>query len=74
MGVTGGVTDAEQDKSPISTEHITTLSPPDFHSAPADTATATTDAGRRKGRAQSESESEDPQEGTSWLDSSLPAT
>lgn len=72
MGVTGGVTDAEQDKSPISTEHITTLIPPDFHSAPADMATATTDAGRRKGRAQSESE--DPQEGTSWLASSLPAT
>lgn len=80
-GVTGSplVVDAERDETqarqtPASTKHITALSPSRFLPVPdgVSTTTARTDTGRRKGRAQSESE--DPQGGTSWLDSSLPAT
>lgn len=58
-----------------SPKHVTALSPSHFLPVPtatATTATATTGTGRRKGRARSESE--DPQGGTSWLDSSQPAT
>ncbi|XP_078025675.1 LIM and calponin homology domains-containing protein 1-like isoform X4 [Epinephelus lanceolatus] len=58
-----------------SPKHITAPSPPHFLPLPAATATvttATTDTGRRKGRALSESD--DSQGGSSWMDSSLPAT
>ncbi|TKS72054.1 LIM and calponin -like proteiny domains-containing protein 1 [Collichthys lucidus] len=58
-----------------SPKHVTALSPSHFLPVPtatATTTTATTGTGRRKGRARSESE--DPQGGTSWLDSSQPAT
>ncbi|XP_032383208.1 LIM and calponin homology domains-containing protein 1 isoform X8 [Etheostoma spectabile] len=59
----------------ISPKHITIPSPPHFLPVPtivATATTATTDTGRRKGRALSESD--DPQGGNSWLASSLPAT
>ncbi|XP_078116212.1 LIM and calponin homology domains-containing protein 1-like isoform X3 [Sander vitreus] len=59
----------------ISPKHITTPSPPHFFPVPttmATATTATTDTGRRKGRALSESD--DPQGGNSWLASSLPTT
>ncbi|XP_041799527.1 LIM and calponin homology domains-containing protein 1-like isoform X2 [Chelmon rostratus] len=81
-GVTGAllVAEAEGDEKRgrqalASPKHITTLSPSHFLPVPAAVATTTTasaDTGQRKGRARSESE--DPQGGTSWLDSSLPAT
>lgn len=80
-GVTGSplVVDAERDEKQArqtlaSTKHITTLSPSHFLPVPDgfSATTTRTDTGRRKGRAQSESE--DPQGGTSWLDSNLPAT
>lgn len=81
-GVTGAplVADAERDEKQgcqtlTSTKHVTTASPSHFLPVPtamATTTTATADTGRRKGRARSESE--DPQGGTSWLDSNLPAT
>ncbi|XP_044060455.1 LIM and calponin homology domains-containing protein 1-like isoform X3 [Siniperca chuatsi] len=69
------VTDAERDEkraSQTSPKHLITQSPSRFLPVPPAMATATTDTGRRKGRARSESE--DPQGGTSWLDSNLPAT
>ncbi len=74
------VADAERDEkwagqALTSPKHVTTQSPSHFLPVPAATATtttATTDTGRRKGRALSESD--DPQGGTSWLDSNLPAT
>ncbi|XP_029297948.1 LOW QUALITY PROTEIN: LIM and calponin homology domains-containing protein 1-like [Cottoperca gobio] len=74
------VADAEQDekrahRTLTSPKHVTTPSPPHFLPVPAAMATATTattDTGRRKGRALSESG--DPQGANSWLDSSLPAT
>ncbi|XP_027136685.1 LIM and calponin homology domains-containing protein 1 isoform X3 [Larimichthys crocea] len=74
------VADAERDEKRgrqklTSPKHVTALSPSHFLPVPtatATTATATTGTGRRKGRARSESE--DPQGGTSWLDSSQPAT
>ncbi|XP_040903363.1 LIM and calponin homology domains-containing protein 1-like isoform X2 [Toxotes jaculatrix] len=82
QGVAGTplVADAEQDeKQPRQTltspKRIASPSPSHFLPVPAAMATAskeTTDTGRRKGRALSESD--DPQGGTSWLDSSLPAT
>uniref|UniRef100_A0A671WCS6 LIM and calponin homology domains 1 n=1 Tax=Sparus aurata TaxID=8175 RepID=A0A671WCS6_SPAAU len=71
------VADAERDQtlSLTSPKHVTIPSPSHFLPVPATVATtpaATTDTGRRKGRARSESE--DPHGGASWLDSSLPAT
>uniref|UniRef100_A0A4W6G060 LIM and calponin homology domains 1 n=1 Tax=Lates calcarifer TaxID=8187 RepID=A0A4W6G060_LATCA len=74
------VTDAEQgqkraSRTLTSSKHITTASPSHFLPLPAATATATkekNDTGRRKARALSESD--DPQGGTSWLDSNPPAT
>ncbi|XP_071313324.1 LIM and calponin homology domains-containing protein 1-like isoform X2 [Trachinotus anak] len=74
------VADAEQEekrarRTLTSPKRITTASPSHFLPMPAAMATTskeTTDTGRRKGRALSESD--DPQGGTSWLDSSLPAT
>ncbi|XP_070769044.1 LIM and calponin homology domains-containing protein 1-like [Enoplosus armatus] len=79
-GVAGAplVAAAERDEKrarETSTKHVTTQSPSHFLPVPAAMATATTattDTGRRKGRARSESE--DPQGGTSWLDSNLPST
>ncbi|XP_038555047.1 LIM and calponin homology domains-containing protein 1-like isoform X3 [Micropterus salmoides] len=71
------VTDAERDEKrtrQTSPKHVTTHSPSHFLPASTAMATATTaktDTGRRKGRARSESE--DPQGGTSWLDSNLPS-
>ncbi|XP_042273956.1 LIM and calponin homology domains-containing protein 1-like isoform X5 [Thunnus maccoyii] len=56
-------------------KHVTIPSPSHFLPVPAAMATTTaapTDTGRRKGRALSESDN--PQGGTSWLDSNLPAT
>ncbi|GAA6222019.1 LIM and calponin homology domains-containing protein 1 [Lates japonicus] len=72
--------DAEQgekraSRTLTSSKHITAASPSHFLPVPAATATATkekNDTGRRKGRALSESD--DPQGGTSWLDSNPPAT
>ncbi|XP_049441136.1 LIM and calponin homology domains-containing protein 1-like isoform X3 [Epinephelus fuscoguttatus] len=58
-----------------SPKHITAPSPPHFLPLPAaavTVTTATTDTGRRKGRALSESD--DSQGGSSWMDSNLPAT
>ncbi|XP_042349907.1 LIM and calponin homology domains-containing protein 1-like isoform X2 [Plectropomus leopardus] len=64
---------ARQTPGRPSPKHVTTPSPPRFLPVPAATATtATTDTGRRKGRALSESD--DPQGGSSWLDSNPPAT
>ncbi|XP_035860397.1 LIM and calponin homology domains-containing protein 1 isoform X4 [Sander lucioperca] len=79
-GATGVPLVAEQDEKLarqmlISPKHITTQSPPHFLPVPttmATATTATTDTGRRKGRALSESD--DPQGGNSWLASSLPTT
>lgn len=81
-GVPGAplVADAERDETQgcqtlTSTKHIAAQSPSHFLPVPAaaaTTTTATTDTGRRKGRARSECDG--PQAGTSWLDSSLPAT
>ncbi|XP_039975171.1 LIM and calponin homology domains-containing protein 1-like isoform X3 [Xiphias gladius] len=81
-GVTGPplAADAEQDekrahRTLISPKHITTPNPSSFLPVPAAMATTskeTSDSGRRKSRALSESD--DPQGGTSWLDSNLPAT
>ncbi|XP_039668771.1 LIM and calponin homology domains-containing protein 1-like isoform X7 [Perca fluviatilis] len=79
-GATGVPLVAERDEKLarqmlISPKHITTPSPPHFLPVPttmATAATATTDTGRRKGRALSESDN--PQGGNSWLASSLPTT
>ncbi|XP_034738869.1 LIM and calponin homology domains-containing protein 1-like isoform X2 [Etheostoma cragini] len=79
-GATGILLVAERDEKLarqmlISPKHISIQSPPHFLSVPTTVATgttATTDTGRRKGRALSESD--DPQGGNSWLASSLPAT
>lgn len=70
------VVDAERDERRVrqaltSPKHTPSRSPPHFLPVPTAMATATTDTGRRKGRALSES---DDQGGSSWLDSSLPAT
>ncbi|XP_045886124.1 LIM and calponin homology domains-containing protein 1-like isoform X2 [Micropterus dolomieu] len=71
------VADAERDEKrtrQTSPKHVTTHSPSHFlpvSTAMATATTAKTDTGRRKGRARSESE--DPQGGTSWLDSNLPS-
>ncbi|XP_070818118.1 LIM and calponin homology domains-containing protein 1 isoform X6 [Chaetodon trifascialis] len=80
--VTGAllVAEAERDEKQArqalaSPKHITTVSPSHVLPVPTAIATATTataDTGQRKGRARSESE--DPQGGTSWLDSNPPAT
>ncbi|XP_068450198.1 LIM and calponin homology domains-containing protein 1-like isoform X2 [Clinocottus analis] len=74
------LTDAERDETRscqtlTSPKHVSVQSPSNFLPVPAALATATTatsDAGRRTGRALSESG--DPQRGSSWSDSSLPAT
>ncbi|XP_056238498.1 LIM and calponin homology domains-containing protein 1-like isoform X2 [Seriola aureovittata] len=74
------VADAEQEekrarRTLTSPKRIATQSPSHFLPVPAAMATTskeTTGTGRRKGRALSESD--DPQGGTSWLDSGLPAT
>lgn len=79
-GDTGSPLDAEPDEKRThqtltSPKHVTTPTSSHFLPVPAAVATATTattDTGRRKGRALSESD--DPQGGTSWLDSSLPTT
>ncbi|XP_028444976.1 LIM and calponin homology domains-containing protein 1 isoform X5 [Perca flavescens] len=79
-GATGVPLVAERDEKLarqmlISPKHTTTPSPPHFLPVPttmATAATATTDTGRRKGRALSESDN--PQGGNSWLASSLPTT
>lgn len=81
-GVAGAplVADAERDEKRAgqtltSPKHGTAQSPSPFLPVPAamaTTTTATTDTGRRKGRALSESD--DPQGGTSWLDNNPPAT
>lgn len=81
-GVTGAlsVAGAERDERRagqmvISPKHGTTQSPAHFLPVPTATGTTTaptTDTSRRKGRALSESD--DPQGGTSWLDSNPPAT
>ncbi|XP_070692609.1 LIM and calponin homology domains-containing protein 1-like [Pempheris klunzingeri] len=80
IGALFPVADAERDETQghqtlTSPKHVTTPSPSHFLPGPAAMATATTastNTGRRKGRALSESD--DPQGGTSWLDSSLPTT
>ncbi|XP_076594693.1 LIM and calponin homology domains-containing protein 1-like isoform X5 [Chaetodon auriga] len=68
--------DAKQGRQTLaSPKHITTVSPSHVFPVPttlATTTTATADTGQRKGRARSDSE--DPQGGTSWLDSIPPAT
>ncbi|XP_056296176.1 LIM and calponin homology domains-containing protein 1-like isoform X3 [Pseudoliparis swirei] len=59
-------------QAPTSPKHASVPSPPHFLPVPAAMATATTDSGRRKGRALSECD--DPQRGNSRLDGSPPAT
>ncbi|KAI3351441.1 hypothetical protein L3Q82_020297, partial [Scortum barcoo] len=75
LSVAGAERDEERaGQTVISPKHGTAQSPAHFLPVPTATATTTraTDTGRRKGRALSESD--DPQGGTSWLDSNPPAT